>query len=296
MTRTVGHAFDTVYGGIRFDTFLLDDAPVWVACEIGHLLDYADRGSRLCTLVRTDWRDDFAEGTEFHVLAGVRLAAFKEVFPPDFEGVDRRASKLLVLTRSGLERVLLKSDKPERVPLRKFIERNVFLRLALDAATIAGPATGAEPPRVTDPVAVLPTRDARLADELLLKRCIFRSSFLRDTIRVLHALGMTDDTARAAYEVRAAEIALDEELPDLRPVANERWFTANSIARETGMSPAVVSRVISALGIRGAPGLSREVVTVTSDDEKTVRSFVYNARARDLILAACGATPPERAA
>ncbi|MFN7144983.1 MAG: hypothetical protein ACK4YP_14495 [Myxococcota bacterium] len=113
---------------------------------------------------------------------------------------------------------------------------------------------------------------------------------------MLHALGRADDTMLAACEVRAAEIAFGEELPDLRRAVNERWFTAASIARETGMAPAVVSRVISALGIRGVPGLSREVVTIVADDEKTVRSFVYNARARELILAACGATPPERAA
>lgn len=290
MTRTVGHAFASRFAGMRFDTFLLDGAPVWAACEIGYLLDYARKGSRLCALIRGDWSDDFTEGADYHALTGTRLAALKEVFPPDFSAVDRRASKLLVLTRRGLDRVLLKSDKPDRLALRGFLEREVYSRFHGGAEAVPRPVA----PESAIPAPLSP-RDARLADALAFQKRVFACTTLRETVRFLHGLGLVSDTVRAAYEVRVAELALGEELPDLRPT-NERWHTAGSIARETGMTAAVVSRVITALGIRGAPGLSREVVTVAADDEKTVRSFVYNARAREMILAACGATPPDRAA
>lgn len=298
MTRSVGHAFVRSFHGIPIDTFLLDDAPVWPACHVGFLLDYAHEGSRLCTLIRSDWHDDFTEGEHFHFLKGARLAALKEVFPPGFRSVDRRAAQLLLLTRSGLDRVLLKSDKPERLALRRFLEAQVFPGLA---AAPARPAEAAPHPNVVVLHAAAPspgpaTREERLADQLALRERMFRSSALRETVRVLHALEQVEDDVRAAYEVRAAEIALGEELPDLRPVASTRWCSASDIARQTGMTPAVVGRVITVLGIRGAPGLSREVITTTPDDDKTVLSYVYSARARDLILAACGAAPPDRAA
>lgn len=311
MIATTRYAFLAFYGGMHLDTFWLDGQPAWIACQIGFLLDYANKGSRLCTLIRADWGDDFVEGEQFHFLTGERLAAFKLAFPKDYTGVDRRAAQLLLLTRSGLDRVLLKSDKPDRTPLRRLLEEEVLPRLAPTTTAAPAPAPAAAPAPASAPPpfanlvllhavapAVTPaTREERLTDQLDLRERIFRSNTLRETVRVLHALEQVDDTVRAAYEVRATEIALGEELPDLRPVAGERWYTAGDIARATGMTPSVVGRVISALGIRGAPGLSREVITTTPDDDKTVFSYVYNERARDLILGACGgSTPPGRAA
>ena len=303
MIATTRHGFLSLFKGMHLDTFWLDGQAVWIACQIGFLLDYAHNGSRLCTLIRADWGDDFVEGEQFHFLTGERLAAFKRAFPAEFAGVDRRAAQLLVLTANGLDRVLLKSDKPDRALLRRFLEEHVLPKLAPVPEPVAEPAA-APPPfanlvvlHTIGPAVAPATREERLSDQLDLRERIFRSNALRETVRVLHALEQVDDTVRAAYEVRATEIALGEELPDLRPVSAERWYTASDIARATGMTPAVVGRVITALGIRGAPGLSREVVTTTPDDDKTVFSYVYNERARALILGACGgSTPPSRAA
>lgn len=297
------------------DTLLLDGQPVWAAGLVGDALGYAHQGSRLCTLIRTDWADDFVPGEHFHYLTGARLGALKRAVVP-CDSVSEFAAHLLLLTAKGVERVLLKSDKPARVGLRRLFEEEVLPLAAAYAERLgASPPHPPDPPspeRTTTPrqpeIAGIflvhgaasatqpPTREERLADVLDLRERIFRSRALRETVRVLHAMDLVDDTVRAVYEVRAAEIALGEELPDLRPEPADRWYTVTDIARATGMAPAVIGRVISAMGIRGAPGLSRQVVTTTPDDDKTVFAYVYNERARGLILAACGGNPPGEAA
>lgn len=297
------------------DTLLLDGQPVWAAGLIGDALGYAHQGSRLCTLIRTDWADDFVPGEHFHYLTGPRLAALKRAVVP-CDSVSELAAHLLLLTAKGVERVLLKSDKPARVALRRLFEDEVLpLATAYAERLVASRAHPPDSPpaqrtgaRGQPDLAGLflvhgaatasppPTREERLADVLDLRERIFRSRALRETVRVLHAMDQVDDTVRAVYEVRAAEIALGEELPDLRPEPADRWYTVTDIARATGMTPAVIGRVISAMGIRGAPGLSRQVVTTTPDDDKTVFAYVYNERARGLILAACGGNPPGEAA
>lgn len=292
------------------ETILLDGEPTWSAGLLGDALGYAHYGTRLCTLVRADWRDDFVEGVHTHYLTGEGLAALKRAVVP-CHSVSELASRLLLLTAKGVERVLVKTDKPARVALRKQFERDIFPAALEEAAASTDPPPRAEPPppgaapelagvfllHAAAPPPMPPTREERLADQLDLRERIFRSTSLRETVRVLHALEQVDDVVRAVYEVRAAEIALGEELPDLRPEPHDRWYTVSDIARATGMTPAVIGRVISAMGIRGAPGLSRQVVTTTPDDDKTVFAYVYNERARALILAACGGgTPPGQAA
>lgn len=299
ITPATGLAFSSPFNWRQLDTLLYGGEPAWLAGQVGDHLEYAHAGSRLCTLIRADWREDFVEGEQIHYLTGERLAAFKRALPAGDEIVDPRTSRILLLTESGLDRVLLKSDKGLRVPFRRFLETEVLPRLRPEA----------EPPdesphvasvivlHAIPPVAAPATREERLSDQLDLRERIFRSGALRETVRVLHALEQVDDTVRAAYEVRAAEIALGEDLPDLRPEPADRWYTASDIARATGMTPAVIGRVITTLGIRGAPGLSKQVVTTTPDDDKTVLSYVYTERARALILGACGgSTPPGRAA
>jgi hypothetical protein len=220
----------------------------------------------------------------------------------------------MVLTLRGVRRVFLKSDQPERLDLRAFFEREV-VPAALhamfdDAEPPPAPPPPSDPPaapeepelgRVFVLHAVVPppapaTREERLAGQLDLRERIFRSNALRETVRVLHALDEIDDTVRAVYEVRATEIALGEDLPDLRPSPPERWYTVTDIARATGMTPEVIGRVITLMGLRGQPGLSRQVVTTAPSDDKIVHSYVYSERARTLILEACGGRPPGRAA
>lgn len=326
MTPATVHLYETYFQRRLLETFLLDGEPVWSAGLLGDSLGYAHLGTRLCTLIRTDWCDDFVEGVEMHYLTGERLAAFKRAVHP-CHSVAPQAAHLLLLTARGVDRVLLKSDKPVRVAFRKHFERE----LLPDALAAADEARGAAPPtapaRLPEPTpaptpvseparpsgpdrpaglvllhAIVPrpataTRERRLWAQLGLRARIFRSNALRETVRVLHALDLVDDATRAAYEVRAAEIALDEDLPALRPPVAERWYSAGDIARSAGTTPEVINEIISALGIRGAAGVSRQVITTTLRDGKSMFSFVYNDDGRALILAACGAPiPPGRAA
>lgn len=324
MKRTTALLFESHFQRRVLESFLLDGEPVWSAGLVGDALGYAHLGTRLCTLIRSDWSDDFIEGEHIHYLTGERLAAFKRAVIP-CHTLSELASRLLLLTTEGVERVLMKSDKPTRIAFRKWFEAEVaFVARERDGArepdVHPAPSSAAAPsPAAPDPTspgsapapdfagivflhagappAAPATRDERLAGQLDLDNRKFRATMLRDAVRVLHALDQVDDTVRAVYEVRAAEIALDEDLADLRPEPGEQWYTSADVARATGMTPAVVGRVISQLGIRGAAGLSRQVITTTPDDDKTVLSYVYNERAVALILTACGGTtPPGRAA
>ena len=323
MTPATCHIYETYFQRRVLETFLLDGEPVWSAGLLGDSLGYAHLGTRLCTLIRTDWRDDFEEGVEMHYLTGERLAAFKRAVHP-CHTLAPQGAHLLLLTARGVDRVLLKSNQPQRVAFRKHFESEVLpsaLEAAQDAAlprTAPGPmpvngslphdppppAADPEPPapafvvlQALVPRAAPATRERRLWAQLGLRARIFRSNALRETVRVLHALELVDDTTRAAYEVRAAEIALAEDLSALRPPATERWYTAADIARAAGTTPEVISEIITALGIRGAAGVSRQVIRTTLRDGKSMFSFVYNDDGRALILAACGAPiPPGRAA
>ena len=302
----------TTFGLHTIETFMFDGEVVWAASALGCAMSYAHGGTRLSTLIRSDWCDDFEEGEDIHYLVGERLAAFKRAFVP-CASVSERAAHLLVLTLRGIHRLFLKSDKPERLELRALFEEQILPGAVRAMFDLPKPAPAASPPHPTEapddepvlgrrfvlyavPPSAPPTREERLADQLDLRKRMFRSNTLRETVRVLHALDEIDDSVRATYEVRATEIALGEELLDLRPAPLEDWYTVRDLARATGMSAEFVGRVITSMGLRGRAGLSRQVVTSAPSDDKTVYSYVYNIRARALILDACGGTPPDWAA
>ena len=94
-------------------------------------------------------------------------------------------------------------------------------------------------------------RERRLLRQAMLAEARFRSASLRQTIYTLRELGRISDDSLHAYEVRAAEIALGQDLVDLRPAGIDTWESPEEIAERMGVSPRRVWRTIARLWIRG---------------------------------------------
>jgi hypothetical protein len=88
--------------------------------------------------------------------------------------------------------------------------------------------------------------------------------------------GLISETTRLAYEVAATEIALGQELPDLRPAVHERWYTTSQIAALAGATVPAVNAALRVLGLRQAPGLSRQVLGKVAGRDGTTPSWVYS--------------------
>lgn len=285
------------FEGKRLDTYLLDGDPVWLGDQAGLHLGYASEGRRLVTLITTEWAAEFVEGEHYVVLKGERLAAFKASLGAE-RPIGPRTAHLLVLKESGFYLAAIKTKKPVGIRLRRFLAEQVLPQIARTGRFAPEPEEVAEVIVLQTTVAIPAVdREARLAEQLALRDRIFQAHTLRDTVRVLHALNKVDDTVRAAYEVTAAEIAVGRELPELRPVVEDTWYTPTQLARLAGVTPHAVGLAITRLGIRGAPGLSRQVMTKARGSDKLVLSYIYNEDAARLILGVFrGATPPDRAA
>lgn len=134
---------------ITFVTFRGE--PVVVARELGAALGYADP-SKIGEKIRGDWSGDFIEGTDYRLLDGADLAAFKAEWPDTPESgastLDRTRRALLVLTESGWWMVAQKTEKALGVKLRRFLVE-VLKKIARGEGV---PAVTAEP--AADPVIV----------------------------------------------------------------------------------------------------------------------------------------------
>lgn len=102
--------------------------PVVVAREFGAMLEYADDGRQLVNLVTSDWSGQLLTDIDTVLLTNGRLAAFKALCAtlglPHL--VDKRAPSLLLLTESGVNIVLAKSEKPQGIAFRRWLVDEVI--------------------------------------------------------------------------------------------------------------------------------------------------------------------------
>lgn len=271
------------FEGAPLTTLTWKDRPAWVGRQIGHRLDYADKGKRLVTRIRREWADEFIEGTDYVVLTGDELAAFKELVGPGTPGVPRRASALLLLLEPGLHLVLTKTDKPIGRRLRRFLVDEVLPQLV---------RTGEYAPRVQTGLVVVTTtssepsiaerRETRLARQAATRERWVDVCDRKLKVATLHrtidhyrsAVDLPADVA-TALEVTAAEIALGADLTAIKP-QTERWVSPTQIAKRWGVSVQKVGRIISAVGIRGDERFSKRVVNKARGHDRVVFTFVYN--------------------
>lgn len=129
-----------------------DGKPVVVAREFGAMLDYADNGNGLVVLITGRWADEFIPDVDMILLKNGRLAEFKKMCAAlGLNLVDKRAPSLLLLTQSGIQLVLSRSEKPEGKTFRRWLVSEAIP--GYEAARRGEPLPGAHAPRVEGPVA-----------------------------------------------------------------------------------------------------------------------------------------------
>jgi hypothetical protein len=95
--------------------------------QLGTWLGYADGGVALVNLVCGGWSDEFIDGADVITLRGERLATFKAACKQlGLDLVDKRAPSLMLLTMSGVQLVLARSEKPEGKAFRRWLVTEVI--------------------------------------------------------------------------------------------------------------------------------------------------------------------------
>lgn len=288
----------------RVTTLSYRGRPAWLAREVGAALGYAYDGKRFASQISREWSDEFIDGTDFAVLTGNDAAVLVGAVTEGTETVPLGTGRVLVLFESGMYLALAKTEKEAGIRFRRFMIDEVMPQIARTGAYQPKEAPPA-PERQTEftfvavavPVPVsVPTlaveRERRLCAQHNLRARKFQVDTLQGTVRSLAAMQQIDPTTRAAYEVAAAEIALGQELPELRPVAFERWYSPTQIAKMAGVTSHAVGLAITRLELRGVAGMSRSVVAKALHvPDKLVYSWVYTDVAVRRILAELRGAP-----
>lgn len=271
------------FEGKTLTTLTYKDRPAWVARQIGAALGYANLGKRLVNKITSEWSEEFIRDRDYAVLTGEELAAFKAMAAGGPVPVSSRTNRgLLILFESGLHLVLAKTTKPVGRRLRRFLVDQVLPQIVRDGRydpereVVDGQVVSVD---VSTTVLLDPRehRERRLAARLALDDRKFRAVSLQRAVGTLHALGHIDDAIRAAYEVSACEIALGQELSELRPVVEDGWLSPTQIAERLGVSKQKVGRVITGLGLRGnKPGLARAILNKAQGSNRTVVTYLYS--------------------
>ena len=277
--------------------------------QLGKRLSYARDGERLVNNVMDDWSSEFEEGKHWVRLDGDDLAAFKVMYVLHTAGVSSNTPQLIVLLEPGIHLVLLKTSKPVGVRLRNFLATEVMPALLRTGKYAATPKAAAPTPApqlslilLTPPPALSPAmelraaRERRLAAQHELRRRKFASETLRETTRTLLRHSQITQAMFLAYDVVATEIALGRALPDLRPAAEERWYSVLQLAEVTAMPIAAVRDAIAELRLELAPGLSRKLMTGEIRNDRLVTVVVYNDIALCRILRLLTGEQPPKAA
>lgn len=121
-----------------FPAVVIDGQPHWLAAQLGDVLGYADAGVELLRSISKHWSDEFLDGRDVIRLDGEDLRPLK-----DLGLVGARAPSVLLLTESGLYRVLILTGKPVGVRLRDWLTTEVLPSIRRTGSYGHARATGA---------------------------------------------------------------------------------------------------------------------------------------------------------
>lgn len=98
--------------------------------ELGRALGYGDNGRCLTTMLRREWKEEFQPGKHFIHLTGKNLKDYKELIDEvesDSTSSDYlKSNKVMLLLEAGIDKVLLKTEKPIGVKIREWLASEVM--------------------------------------------------------------------------------------------------------------------------------------------------------------------------
>ena len=127
-----------------------------IAPQLGRLLGYADKGTKLVHTIKWRWAERFREGIDYEVLKGRDLQDFKDACP--LGEIAPSTSQLMILYTSGVHLVLLNTSKPIGTELHRWLVDEVFPSLKATGTYTLNPSD-----RKALPVPALFTEEIRIA-------------------------------------------------------------------------------------------------------------------------------------
>jgi hypothetical protein len=221
------------YYSIPITRIELDGKSAWIAREIGRALGYARGGEKLSRNIARRWTRDFHAGVDYDRLTGTLLERLRGLVPRL-----RRTRRVMILFRSGLDKVLARAAYNIASPLRIWLEDKL-------------PATRAEMGEEREaPIQDLlqdrrlrlaETREARLASEQRARGLLLLLDAIAETA--------TEDEVKV-YQIKLAQELAGRDFTSLLPPKSEKWTTPTQIAKRNETSVQRVGRIISQLGLR----------------------------------------------
>lgn len=284
------HAFE----GKKITTIIYRGRPCWLAREVGATIGYSHEGKRFANKVTKEWGQEMIRGHDYDVLAGEDLEQLRgamahlgtDSVPSSRLGTDYvpgHTRHVTVLYEAGLWLCLAKSEMELGRKLRRFLVDNVLPQIARDGRY--------SPEREVTPEGQLVAREAAQAAEerrleierekiAVEKRRLAAEGLWRlcDVLKDATYLG---DDIKKSLAVAAAEEASGRSLAGFLPPADAsfHWESPTEIGKRLGLSSNAVGKAITALGLRGVEGMSREIVNKAQHSNRTVTSWLYSPEA-----------------
>lgn len=271
------------FNNTAITTFIFEGRPCWIALEVGRAIGYAGNGKGLVDTIHAKWSDELVDGSHYEVLTGARLKAFKALQELGDQKTPSHQPQMVVLYETGLWLVLTKTHRPAGKALRKVLADEVLPQLARDGRYLPErEVTEQGQMQVRDDHA-LRLRDLEYRERELDMR--IRQTKAHALVTLIDSLPYLSDDIRQAYRVKAAEEVTGQNLSLLLPPAADSlsWESPTQIGERLGVSANTVGKAITALGLRGADGLSRAITNKALHSDRTVVSYLYSPEAADRI-------------
>lgn len=272
-----GLCFVGSFEGRALVTLDFDGAPCWFASEIAAVLGLGGT-SELARRLAIDWAESAVEGVHWVRIGALELGEL--IFALRERGVIlplslQEASSTLLLLAPGValavERCSPDAARPS--PGRRLLH-HLRERVIPDASAIRRPSGS---PLEREAAAI-----ARERVELERRRWAYDS--LERLCEGLEASAEVDAEVLWAYRVTAAEIALGDQLWQLKPVIEHGWLSPKQIAtRHLGVTAQRVGQVITLLGLRESKVHSKAVLNKAVGRDRAVVSHLYSPAAVGLI-------------
>lgn len=222
------------FHGFEFTVLTYRGRPALIARELGEALGYDDRGGRLPKLITHEWSAKFEAGEDYDIVANGNLADLREILGAGSSDepakISPKARSLMLLYESGVDTVLVRTDKPEGWELQRYLIKNVLPKLRRGQAIV--PAGRQLPDPAPAALPAPPSAELELARERRLEaqaKAQARAAEAESRAREAEAQSRADiektkarQEGTALREVRkAAELALTA---DVRRSDVARWL------------------------------------------------------------------------